>query len=133
MPTDIVWAGRHGTIVIRRRRPDGTIVLLACDELDRDAEPTGTILQPEEEDEEREKQEQEKHKGGGVFPLAEVQTVSDRPLALDVSGLPAGILRFHTGTFARRAVEALEAGQHEVELDFAQAEQWGFRGETMRR
>jgi hypothetical protein len=116
--------GKTGTVLLRDTRPDGSYVLLECQEFT----PTG---------------------GGGVLVLPEseefptissadlekktrmyAERVNKEPpfsLEVDISAMPAGALRFTNRAFIEKAVEESEVAK-KTEISPGNAEAWGYIG-----
>jgi hypothetical protein len=124
----VVARGKSGLVILRNRKPDGSYVLLQCEEF----QPTGgggIIGEPDDEEEEE-------------FPmlhLAErrLRRHADRTgaepfsLEVDITTMEPGELRFHNREFIEQAIEHAYDG--EVAITPANAEEWGFIGRNRTR
>ena len=116
---------RTGAVFVEDRRPDGTLVILACAEghsaggVAVPSQPPGTtkIVWP-------------MYRNLAETTDAKVLFGSDFVLTLDTSALPPGRLEFDIGQFVERVEVAVEAGEKVVHLDPDQASQWGLRLST---
>ena len=135
MPIDVISDGKRGQVVLRREQDDGTVVLLLCDEVPPNGGPSGAVVKPEtpgsptDDGESDEEQRSAGHEpGGGFFPVFGFLALT-RPLELDISLMPVGVLAFRIGDFSRAAIQAIDAGATRVVLsDHVHAQSFGFRG-----
>jgi hypothetical protein len=116
---DVIHENEHGEVIIQRREADGTIVLLACEEISRIDQVSGPIISPQQPG-------QPPSRPGGVFPT--LARASEEPLRLDISPLPEGILQFDPTVFGREAIIALRAGERDLMLTPERASSFGYRG-----
>ena len=125
MSLKVIAEGRHGDVIVLRRKADGTVILLACTEYISPSEASGTTIVPDS-DEKDAQAPADPPKQDGVFPMLE--SASDQSLVIDISEMPAGILQFTPERFSRHAIAMLRNGETETALDEQSASEFGYMG-----
>jgi hypothetical protein len=125
--------GRTGEVLIEDQRPDGSVVMLVCNELasrpvsqavgsnspaqgnDTNGDPVAVVTASTMD--------------GGAYPLLNESGKVSRRLPkvhVDTTDMPGGIMRFAMSVFGRRALQAAEDGVREVRLHPREARDWGW-------
>ena len=113
--------GARGTIVLRDRRKDGTVVLLVCQPGDGPGGVSPPAPPPEPW-----------YPTGGAAARFHEQIERDiraerrAGVILDTSELPAGLQQFALGAFVERARAAFLDGERAIELNRENAAEWGW-------
>jgi hypothetical protein len=118
MAIEVYIREKSGTIILRDKRDDGTVILLVCQEY----EPSGgggVVVAPDKDEE---------------YPMyaalerrAERAGLSRFRLEVDTSDLSPEPLRFTTREFIEAAGQAVDRGVERVELTTETAKEWGYQ------
>jgi len=125
----VVGRDKTGIVILRDSRPDGSYVLLECQEFTPSG--NGGVLALPDTDEEfpmllavREVQE------GKTLIHAERTNKKPFSLEVDISAMPRGELRFHNREFIEHAVDEAEKTER-TEITPENADRWGFMGREL--
>jgi hypothetical protein len=128
MSLQVFGSGKAGEIILHDERPDGTAILLVCREF---GAPAATGAQPKAAQSTPSDEVGvglASSRDGGIFPMLDEGGVAKRKfkLHLDTTAMPGGLMRFAMERFTRRALQAADDGDREVQLTTENAGDWGW-------
>lgn len=117
MAIDVVSDQYHGKVVLIDRKPDGSELLLVCEEWRPGSPPIGPVVVPEPSP-------QPPPERRGKLPLGLTTTGT---LSLDITALPSALIAFDSERFCRASIALLREGIEERSIGPEEAEEFGYR------